>query len=81
MTATAKFVRRREIALDQRGPVTAKQAIEQGVSHAELSTMVARYRLVRVAHDVCRVPQMQAAAPDGYQHAVLWSGVPDERGT
>lgn len=77
MTGTTKLERLREIALDQHGLVTAEQAVELGVSHAELSTMVARDRLARVAHGVYRVPQMPATESDEYQLAVLWTGVPE----
>jgi len=67
----------REIALDQHGLVTAAQALAAGVSNAELSTMVARDRLERVAHGVYRVPQVAESEFDLYQLAVLWTGVPE----
>jgi len=73
MAVVTKLERLREVALDQHGLVTTAQAGQEGVSYAELSTMVARDRLERVAHGVYRVPQV----PQTYQLAVLWTGVPE----
>ena len=72
-----KLERLREIALDQHGFVTTEQAAEVGVVNAELSTMVSRGRLARVAHGVYRVPQVLESEVDQYQLAVLWSGAPE----
>lgn len=77
MGVVTKLERLREVALDQHGFVTTAQAVEEGVSHAELSTMVTRDRLERVAHGVYRVPQVPATEFDQYQLAVLWTGVPE----
>lgn len=77
MSAVTKLERLREIALDQYGFVTTAQAVEEGVSHAELSMMVSRGRLARVAHGVYRVPQVAETAFAQYQLAVLWTGVPE----
>lgn len=77
MSVVAKLERLREVALDQHGFVTTAQAVEEGVSHAELSTMVSRGRLARVAHGVYRVPQVAETAFDQYQLAVLRTGVPE----
>jgi predicted transcriptional regulator of viral defense system len=77
MAVVTKLERLREVALDQHGFVTTAQAIEKGVAHAELSTMVARDRLERVAHGVYRVPQVAATEFDQYQLAVLWTGAPE----
>ncbi len=74
MTTLTKLERLREVALDQHGFVTTAQALNEGVSHAELSTMVARDRLERVAHGVYRVPQVAETEFDQYQLAVLWTG-------
>lgn len=74
MTVVTKLERLREVALDQHGFVTTAQAVAEGVSHAELSTMVARDRLERTAHGVYRVPQVAATEFDQYQLAVLWTG-------
>ena len=77
MPVVTKLERLREVALDQHGFVTTAQALEEGVSHAELSTMVARDRLERVAHGVYRVPQVAQTELDQYQLAVLWTGAPE----
>jgi predicted transcriptional regulator of viral defense system len=77
VSVVTKLERLREVALDQHGLVTTAQAVAEGVSHAELSTMVARDRLERAAHGVYRVPQVPATEFDQYQLAVLWTGVPE----
>lgn len=77
MSVVTKLEHLREIALDQHGFVTTAQAVEDGVSHPELSTMVARGRIERVAHGVYRVPQVPETEYDQYQLAVLWTGVPE----
>lgn len=77
MTVVTKLERLREVALDQHGFVTTAQAVEEGVSHAELATMVGRDRLARVAHGVYRVPQVAETEFDQYQLAVLWTGAPE----
>lgn len=74
MAVVTKLEWLREVALDQHGFITTAQAVEEGISHAELSTMVARDRLERVAHGVYRVPQVAATEFDQYQLAVLWTG-------
>jgi predicted transcriptional regulator of viral defense system len=74
MGVVTKLERLREIALDQHGFVTTEQGVQEGVSHAELSTLVARNRLERVAHGVYRVPQVAETEFDQYQLAVLWTG-------
>lgn len=77
MAVVTKLERLREVALDQHGFVTTVQALEGGVSHAEMSTMVARDRLERTAHGVYRVPQVAETEFDQYQLAVLWTGAPE----
>lgn len=77
MSVVTKLERLREVALDQHGFVTTAQALEEGVSYAELSTMVARGRIERAAHGVYRVPQVPVTEHDQYQLAVLWTGVPE----
>ena len=77
MAVTTKLERLREVALDQHGLVTTAQAGDGGVSHAELSMMVARDRLERVAHGVYRVPQVVQTEFAQYQLAVLWTGAPE----
>lgn len=77
MAVVTKLERLREVALDQHGFITTAQAIERQVSHAELSMMVARGRIERIAHGVYRVPQMPETEYDQYQLAVLWAGAPE----
>lgn len=77
MMPVTKLERLREVALDQHGFVTTAQALHEGVSHAEMSTMVARSRLERAAHGVYRVPQVPETEQDEYQLAVLWTGAPE----
>lgn len=77
MAVMTKLEQLREIALDQHGYVTTAQAVEDGVSHADLSTMVARGRIERAAHGVYRVPQVPKTECDQYQLAVLWAGAPE----
>lgn len=69
--------RLREVSLDQHGFVTTAQALADGVPHAELSKLVARGRLERVAHGVYRVPQVRATRFDQLHLAVLWTGAPE----
>lgn len=77
MVVVTKLERLREVALDQHGFINTAQALDQGVSHSELSTMVARSRLERAAHGVYRVPQVPETEYDEYQLAVLWTGAPE----
>jgi len=77
MHVVTKLERLREVAIDQHGFVTTAQALIEDVSHAELSTMLARGRLERAAHGVYRVPQVPETEYDQYQLAVLWTGAPE----
>lgn len=65
----------REIALDQHGYITTAEALEEGITHSDLSKMVTRGRLSRVGHGVYRVPQIPVTEFDQYRLALLWSGV------
>lgn len=69
--------RLREVALDQHGYVTSAQALDEGVPRAELSKMVRRGRLDRVAHGVYQVPQVITGRFAPYMLAVLWTGAPE----
>ncbi|GAA2180195.1 type IV toxin-antitoxin system AbiEi family antitoxin domain-containing protein [Brooklawnia cerclae] len=69
--------RLREIALDQHGYVTSAQALVEDVPRAELSKMVSRGRLDRVAHGVYQVPQVTGSRFAPYMLAVLWTGAPE----
>lgn len=77
MAVVTKLERLREIALDQHGFITTPQALEEGISHADLSMMVTRGRIARAAHGVYRVPQVPETEYDQYQLAVLWTGAPE----
>lgn len=74
MAVLTKLEQLREIALDQHGFVTTDQALDAGLVHADLSKLVSRGRLERVAHGVYRVPQVAETGLDQYQLAVLWAG-------
>ena len=69
--------RLREVALDQYGYVTTAQALGVGVPHPQLSKMVARGRLTRVAHGVYQVPQVPTTQYGPFMLAVLWTGAPE----
>lgn len=77
MRVVTKLERLREVAMDQHGMVTTAQALDEKVSHADLSIMVARGRLERVAFGVYRVPQVPETEWDQYQLAVLWARAPE----
>jgi len=67
----------REIAMDQHGFITTRQALDEGVTNDQLSKMVSRGRLDRVVFGVYRVPQVAANRYDNWALAVLWTGVAD----
>jgi len=67
--------RLREVALDQHGFVTARQAANDGIRPVELVKLASRGRLERVARGVYRVPQVSASQWDNWALAVLWTGV------
>lgn len=67
----------RDIALEQHGYVTTKQALEAGVTHASLSMMVKRGRLARECYGVYLVPQLPYTRFNQYMLAVLWTGAPE----
>lgn len=69
--------RLREVALDQYGYVTTAQALGVGVPHPQLSKMVTRGRLARVAHGVYQVPQVPTTQYGPFMLAVLWTGAPE----
>ncbi len=76
MKPLTKLEQLRELAMDQHGLVTTEQALGEGVTHANLSMLVSRGRLQRVAHGVYRVPQVAETSADEYQLAVFWTGTP-----
>lgn len=64
----------REIALDQYGYVTTKQAAEAGVPAVELPKLAARGGLENVAYGIYRVPDAPASAFDQFAEALLRAG-------
>jgi predicted transcriptional regulator of viral defense system len=64
----------REIALDQYGYVTTKQAAEAGVPSVELPKLAARGGLKNVAYGLYRVPDAPASAFDQFAEALLRAG-------
>lgn len=64
----------REIALDQYGYVTIKQAAEAGVPAVELPKLAARGGLKNVAYGLYRVPDAPASAFDQFAEALLRAG-------
>lgn len=64
----------REIAIDQYGYVTTKQAAEAGVPAVELPKLAARGGLKNVAYGLYRVPDVPATAFDQFAEALLRAG-------
>lgn len=64
----------RDIALDQYGYVTTKQAAEAGVPPVELPKLAARGGLTNVAYGLYRVPDAPASAFDQFAEALLRAG-------
>ncbi len=62
------------VALDQYGYVTLRDAEALDVDEHAVRMLVARRQLQRVAHGVYRFPQLPATARDPYMLAVLWTG-------
>lgn len=60
----------REIALDQHGYVTTKQAAEAGVPAGELPKLAARGGLENVAYGIYRLPDAPASAFDQFAEAL-----------
>lgn len=68
-----------DVAADQYGMITARQARNLGMSKESLVNMAARERLERVAHGVYRFPEFPPSRYDEYMLAVLWTGNPHAR--
>lgn len=64
----------REIALDQYGYVTTKQAAEAGVPAVELPKLAARGGLENVGYGLYRVPDIPPQALDQFAEALLRAG-------
>lgn len=64
----------REIALDNYGYVTTREAAESGVPAVELPKLAARGGLVNVAYGLYRVPDIPPTAYDQFAEALLRVG-------
>jgi len=64
----------REIAFDNFGYVTTKQAAEAGVPAVELPKLAARGGLENVAYGIYRVPDVPVSAFDQFAEALLRAG-------
>lgn len=64
----------REIALDQYGYITTKDAADAGVPAVELPKLAARGGLENVAYGLYRVPDVPATAFDQFAEALLRAG-------
>lgn len=67
----------REVALDQHGYVTTKQAEGAGVTRNSAAALARRGRIERACHGVYRIPQVAETPYDEYALALLWTGVPE----
>lgn len=69
--------RLREVALDQQGLVTRRQALDAGVSSASLSQLSHRGRIERMAQGIYRIPQAPYDDLTYLRLALLWTGHDD----
>lgn len=63
-----------EIALDQHGFVTSRDARELGINVVELGKLSHRHQLEHVGYGIYRFPQLPATPLDAYMLATLWAG-------
>lgn len=77
MSKNTHINRLREIALDQHGMVTNKQAQEAGVSGASLAMLHKRGDVERVASGVYRVSLTERSPHEDLMLAILWAGFPE----
>ena len=79
MTGSEGLARDRlwEIAATQHGYVTARQAIELGVTRGALNQLAFRGTVERATRGVYRFPRFPSAPADPYMLAVLWTQVPE----
>ena len=77
MSKTAHINRLREIALDQHGLITNKQAQEVGVSGTSLAMLHKRGDVERVASGVYRVSLVERSFREKLMLATLWAGFPE----
>ncbi|TQJ49271.1 type IV toxin-antitoxin system AbiEi family antitoxin domain-containing protein [Phycicoccus sp. SLBN-51] len=66
-----------EIAVDQYGFFTSKDAADLGIARTTIQQLVYRGGLDRVAHGVYRFREMPVSEYDDYMLAVLWTGAPE----
>lgn len=62
-----------EVAVDQYGYVTSKDARALGINPVELGELAARTQLEHVAYGVYRFPQLPVTPLDSYMLATLWA--------
>ena len=65
-----------DLAVDQYGYVTSRDATALGLADTTLGKMAARGRLERVAYGLYRFPQWPISANDNLMQAVLWARDP-----
>ena len=65
-----------EIAIEQYGYVTTRDAKTIGAGAIDLTKLAHRGQLARVAHGVYRFDQLPVTARDEFMLAVLWTGSP-----
>ncbi|MBU1227516.1 MAG: type IV toxin-antitoxin system AbiEi family antitoxin domain-containing protein [Actinobacteria bacterium] len=63
-----------EVALDQYGYVTSRDARALGIAPIELVKLAARDQLERVGHGIYRFPQLPVEPLGTYMLAALWAG-------
>lgn len=62
-----------ELAVDQYGYVTSKDAHRLGINPVELGKLAARRQLEHVSYGVYRFPQLPVTPLDSYMLATLWA--------
>lgn len=64
----------REVASNQHGVISRKQALSVGVSSESVRQLAFRSRIERVAQGVYRIPQAHESEKAPFEIAVLWTG-------
>lgn len=77
MSITSHISRLREIALDQHGLITNRQAQEVGVSPASLAMLHKRGEVERIASGVYRVSLTDHSSHEYLMLVTLWAGFPE----
>jgi predicted transcriptional regulator of viral defense system len=65
-----------DVALDQHGYVTTRDAVRLGVPEVELRKLASRGKLAKVFQGVYRFPELPATQYDQFMEAVLWARDP-----